>query len=154
LLKWLPILGAEAFGLWLVMRDMARVEAKKSDSWCWPEQTQLARLVGISKNTLRKRLEVLERHGFIRTERRRANLDGRWITVQVPTHYEVLAALPLVTEDAIQALAADMAEVAAPSEFKDCAQSQVDCAAPLSSEPALRDSEFKDCTQSPQPVQG
>lgn len=147
LLKWLRILGPEAFGLWLIMRDMARVEATQADSRCWPEQGQLARIVGISKNTLRKRLAVLERHGFIRKERRRDKVDERWIMVQVPNDYEVFADLPLVEADAIQALAADIAEEARRSEFKNCTQSVIVPNA-LSSNFARRDSELKSCTQS------
>src|SRR5262249_16982300 len=64
--KWLPLLGTEAAALYVVLRDISRVEAAGADSWCWPDQAELGRRIGVSENTLRKRLAVLEEHGFIR----------------------------------------------------------------------------------------
>jgi hypothetical protein len=146
LMKWLPILGTEAFGLWLVMRDMAQVEAKQSDSWCWPEQARLGRMLGISENTLRKRLAILERHGFIRKSRRRDQIAGRWMHVQVANDYEVFADLPLVEEDSIQALMADLLEDASRSDrdFRSGAE-RSHCA--LGANSAVRGSELKNCGQ-------
>src|SRR5437870_13165097 len=69
--KWLPVLGAEAAALYVVLRDISRVEVARSDSWCWPEQSELGRRIGVSTNTLRKSLVMLERHGFIQKRRRR-----------------------------------------------------------------------------------
>src|SRR5437667_6873034 len=80
--KWLAILGAEAAALYVVLRDISRVEAAASDSWCWPEQTELGRRVGVSKNTLRKSLVVLEAQGFIRCKRRREQPSEGWGMVQ------------------------------------------------------------------------
>src|SRR5262249_12837946 len=79
--RWLPILGAEAASLYVVLRDIARVELAGKDSICWPEQNELGRRLGVSKNTLRKCLAVLETHGFIECKRRREK-GAKWGKVQ------------------------------------------------------------------------
>src|SRR5258708_3693737 len=108
--KWLPLLGAEASALYVVLRDMSRVEAAGSDSWCWPEQSELGLRIGVSKNTLRKSLGVLERHGFIQSERRRERLPGTWQMVQRTNRYEVYLDIPLTPEDAVELLLAEIKE--------------------------------------------
>src|SRR5262249_44403789 len=87
--KWLPLIGAEAAALYVVLRDISRVEAAGSDSFCWPEQSELGRRVGVSKNTLRKALAVLESHGFIRCVRRREPAMNGWGKVQGTNRYHV-----------------------------------------------------------------
>lgn len=153
LLKWLPVIGSEAFGLWLVMRDMARVEAARSDSWCWPDQNQLAETIGVSKNTLRKLLELLERHGFIRCERRREKGPRNWGMVQGTNHYEVFVDVPLVEADAIEALLAQTVEEGDRAEFKTCTQRLQSAQSPLSSKSAPSGAGLKSCTQPSEEIQ-
>lgn len=150
-IKWLPILGAEAATLYVVLRDMSRVEAKGSDSWCWPEQTQLGLRVGISKNTLRKRLALLEQHGFIRKVQRRVRQG--WGTVQGTNDYEVFLDIPVTPADAVELLLTEMKDAASSPEFKSCTQGEGVVDNALSSSPALRAPEFKPCTQAEKEVQ-
>src|SRR5580765_3895181 len=49
--KWLPVLGAEAAALYVVLRDMSRVEAAGTDSWCWPEQSELGLRIRSEEHT-------------------------------------------------------------------------------------------------------
>jgi hypothetical protein len=146
--KWLPLLGAEAAALYVVLRDMSRVEAAGSDSWCWPEQSELGLRIGVSKNTLRKSLGVLERHGFIQSERRRERLPGGWQMVQQTNHYEVYLDIPLTPEDAVELLLAEIKEHAGATDLRIHAQSAAPVDKSLSSNSAPRASELKNCTQS------
>lgn len=151
--KWLPLLGAEAAALYVVLRDMSRVEAARSDSWCWPEQAELGLRIGVSKNTLRKALGVLERHGFIRSERRREQLPRAWQMVQGTNRYEVYLDIPLTPEDAVELLLAEIKEHAEATDFRICAQSAAPVDKSLSSISALRASELKNCTQRGEEIQ-
>lgn len=145
--KWLPILGAEATALYVVLRDISRVESAASDSWCWPEQSELGRRVGVSKNTLRKGLATLEAHGFIRRERRRARPEASWGMVQGTNNYEVFLDIPLTPEDAVELLLTEMTENASAPGFRSCAQGICAVDNSLSSNSALSAPEFNSCTQ-------
>lgn len=140
--KWLPLLGAEAAALYVVLRDISRVEAAGSDSWCWPEQSELGCRIGVSKNTLRKSLVALERHGFIQSERRRERLPGAWQMVQGTNHYEVYLDIPLTPADAVEFLLGEVKECGEAPDFRNstlCTEA-VDKSVdkPLSSNSALR----------------
>jgi len=152
--KWLPVLGAEAAALYVVLRDISRVEAARSDSWCWPEQSELGLRIGVSKNTLRKSLTVLERHGFIQSERRRERLPGAWQMVQGTNRYEVYLDIPLTEADAVELLLAEVNEYASASDFRSGTLSMEPVDKPLSSNSEPRGSEFKVCTQSGEEVGG
>lgn len=146
--RWLPVLGAEAASLYVVLRDMARVEAARSDAWCWPEQHELARRLGVSKNTRRKSLSLLEVNGFIRTTRRRERPVGEWRLVQATNSYEVFLDIPLTERDAVELLAREMAEqvtdAGGPGRSPEAERSFY---ASLSPNSALSATEFKNCTQ-------
>jgi len=152
--KWLPILGAEAFALWLLMRDMSRVEAARADSWCWPDQEELAARVGVSGNTVRKLLAVLEGHGFIRRERRRERVEGRWGEMQRTNRYEVFVDVPLVEADAVEALMADVLDEASRAEFRPGIPGKERMESLLTSEPEARANGPVDCLLTAKPEVG
>jgi len=139
LTKWLPILGAEAFALWLVMRDMARVEAARADSWCWPDQENLATKIGVSGNTLRKLIGVLEQHGFIRRQRRRDSVDGRWGQMQRNNSYAVFLDVPLVEADAVSCLVEELTDEATGAESRPGSQEEWRVGTALTSKSAVGD---------------
>src|SRR5262245_12936507 len=146
--KWLPILGAEAAVLYVVLRDISRVEAAGKDSWCWPDQEELARRIGIAKNTLRKRLVTLEQYGFIHQERRRKKQG--WGKVQSTNDYQVFLDVPVTPKDAVELLLVQVSEEALGPEFKACTQGSAPVDISLSSSPALSVPEFKPRTQGDQ----
>ena len=123
-----------------------------SDSWCWPEQSELGLRIGVSKNTLRKLLAVLERHGFIESEQRRERLPGHWQKVQRTNRYEVYLDIPLTPQDAVELLLAEIRECADAPDFRGGSEAIKPVDNPLSSNSALRGTEFKNCTQSDEEV--
>src|SRR5262245_43928999 len=149
--KWLPILKAEAAALYVVLRDISRVEAVGKASWCWPDQEELARRVGIAKNTLRKRLVTLEQYGFIRQERRRRKQG--WGKVQSTNDYQVFLDVPVTPKDAVELLLTQMSDEAFSPECKPCTQGMAPVDNSLSSNGALSVPEFTPRTQGGQSVQ-
>ena len=102
--KWLPILGPTPASLYMVMRDMSRTDARSGEDWCWPEQAELGRLIGVKDHkTVRKHLRLLEKHGFIAQE---ATYYKRkdWGRLRGTNRYVVYRDLPLTAEDAVELL--------------------------------------------------
>jgi hypothetical protein len=146
--KWLPLLGAKAAALYVVLRDIARVEAKGSDSWCWPEQSELGLRIGVSEYTLRKLLAVLERHGFIMRERRREPRSGAWQMVQGTNHYNVYLDIPLTPHDAVELLLNEVRDHAGAADFGGDTACTIPVDNTLGAVSAPRGSDRRSCGQS------
>jgi hypothetical protein len=102
--KWLPILGAEAAALFVILRDTAQRDGRTGDVWCWPDQSELGRMVGVSEKTVRKYLTLLESHGFITKERTRVPVGTSWQWRQGTNRYTVWQDIPLIASDAVELL--------------------------------------------------
>lgn len=102
--KWLPVLGPVPASLYIVLRDMSRVDAKTSEAWCWPDQTELGRMVGVKdQKTVRKHLRLLEEHGFIAQEASYYHRED-WGKRRGTNRYLVFLDIPLTQEDAVELL--------------------------------------------------
>ena len=106
--KWLPILGADAAALFVILRDTAQRGARAGDVCCRPDQSELGRMVGVSEKTVRKYLVLLESHGFITKERTRVPVGGSWRWRQGPNRYTVWQDIPLTASDAVELLLRQM----------------------------------------------
>ena len=117
--KWLPILGPTPATLYMVMRDMSHTDARSGEDWCWPEQAELARLIGVKDHkTVRKHLRLLEKHGFIAQE---ATYYKRkdWGKLRGTNRYIVYRDLPLTAEDAVELLLREAEKAACAQEYHD-----------------------------------
>lgn len=108
--KWLRVLKPTAASLYVVIREIAfKNKNQPEDSWCFPDQGELARMLGLSdRKTIRQHLNSLEKLGFLRRDQTyRITVDqahGGTLARKGTCKYLVYYELPLVDEDAIALL--------------------------------------------------
>lgn len=108
--KWLPILRPTAATVYVVLRDIAYANKNlPEDAWCYPDQAQLARMLGLSdRKTIRQHLNTLENYGFLKREKDyrsvRDQEHGGRLARQKTSLYHVYYEIPLIAEDAVTLL--------------------------------------------------
>jgi hypothetical protein len=107
--KWAPHLGPIASMLYLVIRRIAFTnEDTPEDTWCYPDQSELAKMIGLSESsrkTVRKHLDTLEQYRFLKRDRNyrigQSQAHGGAVARQSTSRYWVWHEVPLTDEDEV-----------------------------------------------------
>src|SRR5689334_2658160 len=105
--RWVPVLGPFPSMLYMKLRQHCYYRPGTPDhrDICWPKQETLAREIGLrDRSSIRRPLEILEKHGFIQRKVSYRTDPGTRRASRGTDRYVVFYELPLRPEDAAQLL--------------------------------------------------